>query len=150
MKKSLLFLFTVLLFIFACSGGLKKDSTDKWKSEIIQTEKDFSAMAQKEGIQKAFLAYAADDVVLSRNDSLIIGKEALKEFYEKRKPSPGKASLSWEPDFADVSSSGDIGYTYGRYVYTFTDSLGNSTSREGIFHTVWKRQPDGKWRFVWD
>ena len=24
------------------------------------------------------------------------------------------------------------------------------SSEEGVFHTVWKRQPDGSWKFVWD
>jgi hypothetical protein len=43
------------MFISACGGGLKKDSTGEWKSEIIQTEKDFSAMAQKEGIRRLSL-----------------------------------------------------------------------------------------------
>jgi ketosteroid isomerase-like protein len=21
---------------------------------------------------------------------------------------------------------------------------------QGVFHTVWKRQPDGTWKYVWD
>ena len=30
------------------------------------------------------------------------------------------------------------------------NALGNENSMEGIFHTVWKRQEDGSWKFVWD
>ncbi len=30
------------------------------------------------------------------------------------------------------------------------DSIGNDIDNKGVFHTVWKRQADGEWRFVWD
>jgi ketosteroid isomerase-like protein len=49
-----------------------------------------------------------------------------------------------------VSACGDLGYTWGSYTFTATDSLGATHRSEGIFHTVWKRQPDGSWKFVWD
>lgn len=107
-------------------------------------------MAQKEGIAKAFVAYAAEDAVLLRNNSLIIGIDSLRENFNRQKSQPGKVSLSWKPDFVDVASSGDLGYTYGKYVYTTTDSTGTKNAVEGVFHTVWKRQADGKWKYVWD
>jgi ketosteroid isomerase-like protein len=129
---------------------MKEDSMEKWKREIVDTEKEFAEMALEEGIPKAFLTYAAEDVVLMRNNSLIIGKESLQESYKNKESESGNVSLSWKPDFVDVASSGDLGYTYGKYVYTTTDSIGNAKVVEGIFHTVWKRQSDGKWRFVWD
>ena len=58
--------------------------------------------------------------------------------------------LTWKADFVDVSASGDLGYTYGEYTYTYKDEAGNTLSEKGIFHTVWKRQKNGDWRFVWD
>ena len=63
---------------------------------------------------------------------------------------PPKAKLEWIPDFVDVSASGDLGYTYGKYTITTIDSIGQTIKRGGIFQTIWKRQPDGRWRFVWD
>ncbi|MBL7111012.1 MAG: DUF4440 domain-containing protein [Bacteroidales bacterium] len=60
------------------------------------------------------------------------------------------ASLVWEPEFVDVEESGDLGYTYGSFVFTAKDSTGNDIESKGVFHTVWKRQADGEWRFVWD
>jgi len=58
--------------------------------------------------------------------------------------------LEWAPDFVDVSSSGDLAYTYGKFTFSFKDSLGNKVENKGIFHTVWKRQSNGEWKFVWD
>jgi ketosteroid isomerase-like protein len=30
------------------------------------------------------------------------------------------------------------------------DSVGNKKDFKGIFHTVWKKQKDGSWKYVWD
>ena len=150
MKTTAHSLLTILLLLnFSCQSTSKKGSVEKWKQEIFNTEKAFNDSVQSVGISKAFTDFAADSVTILRNDSLIVGKAALKEFYGDGKPSRN-ITLTWKPDFVDVSASGDLGYTYGRYLYTVTDSAGNKKEFRGIFHTVWKRQADGTWRFVWD
>jgi ketosteroid isomerase-like protein len=136
----------VTTFLISCQPE-RKPEIEKWKVEIADAEHAFSDMAMKEGISKAFLTFSAEDVAMLRNNKLVKGKAELKAFYEKGSP---KGTLTWSPDFVDVSISGDMGYTYGKYVYTSIDSLGNAQSSEGIFHTVWKRQADGSWKFVWD
>ena len=105
-------------------------------------------MAQTDGIQKAFLYYAADSAVILRSKLLFKGKKAIGQLYGSE-PAKG-VKLEWAADFTDVSASGDLGYTYGKYTYTSVDSLGHSEASTGIFHTVWKRQKNGQWRFVWD
>jgi ketosteroid isomerase-like protein len=145
MQRTLIPFILLIPLFHACTS--QEDQVEKWKQEIVETEKEFSAMAQKEGIPAAFMAYAAEDAVLMRNNTLVIGREALKESFQG---SPENVSLIWKPDFVDVAESGDLGYTYGKFVYTLTDSLGNENVAEGIFHTVWKRQADGSWKFVWD
>jgi ketosteroid isomerase-like protein len=150
MKKMFPLIVLVILPFISCKKDLKSDRIEKWKSEIVQTEKEFAEMAAKEGIQAAFVAYAAEDVAILRNDSLLAGKEALREYYKYKNSGPDQVNVTWKPDFVDVASSGDLAYTYGKYLYTITDTLGKSRSYGGFFHTVWKRQTDGKWRFVWD
>lgn len=150
MKTTSQILLLATVLFFACSSEKSEDSMEKWKSEIYKTEQEFAEMAAKEGIPKAFLAFAAQDVVVKRGKKLIIGIEALEESYEANNPGSGSVSLTWKPDFVDVSASGDLGYTYGKYIYMQTDSSGISQIDSGVFHTVWKRQLDGKWKFVWD
>ncbi|MDH5602686.1 MAG: nuclear transport factor 2 family protein [Cyclobacteriaceae bacterium] len=149
MKRVLLFVGVCILSI-SCDKGSSEERIKKWKNEILEAEKNFSDMAREKGISKAFLYYAAEDAVLNRNDSLIIGKESIRAIYTIDDVKSENTSLTWSPDFVDVASSGDMGYTYGKYQYTRKDSLGNPTAIEGVFHTVWKRQHDGKWKFVWD
>ena len=141
-------LFIALLFS-SCNSEKSTEKIKTWKHEIIETERSFSKMAGEEGISKAFLNYASDDAVLMRNNKLVIGKNAIKERFDKQKPNNG-AKLIWEPDFVDVSASGDLGYTYGSYTYSAVDSSGERSKSTGVFHTVWKRQHDGTWKFVWD
>ena len=43
-----------------------------------------------------------------------------------------------------------MAYTYGEYEFTSLDTLGKSKVSKGIFHTVWKRQGDGTWKYVYD
>ena len=116
-----------------------------WKQEILQTEKEFAQMVREKGMHEAFVTYAAEDAVLMRNNELVVGKERIDQMYHGQ----NATGLSWEPDFVDVAASGELGYTYGYYTYTFTDSIGTHDN-VGVFHTVWKKQANGEWRFVWD
>lgn len=134
-----------MILTAGCSSP-SDSNTQKYKAQIIQTELDFAKMADEAGVAAAFYEYAADSAVIGRGGKVIKGREAIREYYEKNLR-PG-TRLQWTPDFADVS--GDIGYTWGNYTHLVPDSAGNITESHGVFHTVWKRQPDRSWRFVWD
>src|SRR5688572_8982731 len=98
---------------------------------------------------KPFTFFADSNATIKRqNDTLIHGKEAIKNFYST--PFYQKATVKWSPDFVDASPGGDMGYTYGKYVWSSTDSAGKPITFNGVFHTVWKKQPDGSWKYVWD
>ena len=123
-------------------------SVDNYKNEIMATEKAFAAMAAKEGLKKAFLYFADDEAVLQRGNNLIKGKPAIAKYFDDN-PADFEMFV-WSPEFIDVSISGDIGYTYGPYKYEMLDKKGELKKGGGVFHTVWKRQKDGQWRYVWD
>lgn len=144
--KTKLLLMPVILLCFACNDISRKEET---KNEILQTEKAFEKMASDKGIAEAFYHFADENAVIKReNDTLIIGKENIKIYYENK--SIKNATLYWTPDFIDVSDCGDLGYTYGKYIAKLRDAEGNIVEDKGIFHTVWKRQSDDSWKYVWD
>ena len=107
-------------------------------------------MTDEKGIQKAFLKFAADDAVLLRNNTITKGKNALSTYFKNSPPPRKDEHLVWKPDFIDVSDSGDLAYTYGSFTYSYTDEKGEKVENKGVFHTVWKRQSDGSWKYVWD
>ena len=80
--------------------------------------------------------------------ALIHGKENIKNFYSADYYKT--ASVKWSPDFIDVAEKGDMAYTYGKYIWQSKDSSGKTNEFKGVFHTVWKKQKDGTWKFVWD
>ncbi|HOO98545.1 MAG TPA: DUF4440 domain-containing protein [Bacteroidales bacterium] len=134
-------LMVVFLILNSCSVKSTNDSR-----EILATEHEFAGMADEKGVAEAFYHFAADSAVILRGGKLIRGKEAIREYYSQHLK-PG-TKLLWAPDFIDVS--GELAYTWGKYTLRIPDSAGNVTGSQGYFHTVWKRQPDGSWRFVWD
>jgi len=144
--KNIFFFSAIGLVVFSCQTKTTDDLAEKWKQEIREAEQQFAQLVQAEGIHNGFVAFAAEDAVMMRNNKLVKGKEAIDDFYVNSH----SKTLNWEPDFIEVSSSGDLAYTYGTYQYTFKDSTGTEKVDTGIFHTVWKRQTDGNWKFVWD
>ncbi|MBN1632668.1 MAG: hypothetical protein JW917_00710 [Ignavibacteria bacterium] len=136
------------LINISCSEDRQEAVIEDAKQEILEAEKDFAELCRKDGIAKAFYSYADDSARILLKDKLITGKDNIRKHYLA--PGYDNATLVWSPDFVDASSSGDIGYTYGKYLFTTNDSAGNITEEEGIFHTVWKKQVNGQWKFVWD
>lgn len=136
----------VLALTLACSDH--PSNPDAARQEIIKAEKAFAEMAAEKGVPAAFLEYAAADAVLLRGKRLIKGKENIRQYFDGQ--TLQNVKLDWEPEFVDVAASGDMAYTFGPYTFSAADTSGNEISDTGYFHTVWKKQADGKWKFVWD
>jgi ketosteroid isomerase-like protein len=144
MNKTSIILICVLVLV-SCKHTV---NTDIAKNEILQTEKAFEKMASEKGLAEAFYYFADQNAAIRRgNDSLIVGKDNIKLYYNKN--ANPNAKLSWAPDFIGVSDCGTFGYTYGKYLYTIRDSTGKTSEYKGIFHTVWKKQ-NNNWKYVWD
>ena len=102
--------FLLMAIILAAISGCRERKADP--AVLINTDRDFSRMSMEKGLNAAFISYAADSVVKMRDgDFPIIGKQAMTEVYRSR-PDSGMV-LSWEPVKAEVSTSGDLGYTFG-------------------------------------
>lgn len=143
--KRILTLLTNVVFVTACQQSVDKE---KIKEEIFQTEKAFEKMAAEKSIAEAFYYFADESAVIKRqNDTLIVGKENIKIFYEKGNKN---ATVNWTPDFIDVADCGTLGYTYGKFAWRIKNEEGAVTEYKGVFHTVWKKQKDNTWKYVWD
>lgn len=147
MYKIISIIATLTFSIIACQSNNNINMTDL-QQEFYKTELDFAKMADEKGVETAFLYFAADSAVLLRENNLIKGKDEMKNYFSKSKYK--KVKLKWKPDFVDVANSGDLAYTYGKYTFSGINEDGDTINSEGIFHTVWKRQEEGNWKFVWD
>jgi len=129
--------------------GQHSTSLETWKQEVVATEKAFEKMTHDKGITEGFYYFADSAAVINRaNDSLIYGKENIRHFYAIKNYK--NATVDWTPDFIQVSDDGSMAYTYGKYIWKLKQTNGLIKEFKGIFHTVWKRQSDGSWKYVWD
>lgn len=151
MKKYIILVSGFIFLLVSCEEKEDNDEQEQStaKEQIGKAEKDFEKMAAEKGIAEAFWFYADSNAVIKRkNDSLIQGKDNIRNFYSDKFYTT--ATVKWAPDFISASEDGDMGYTYGKYDWQAKDSTGKVTEFKGIFHTVWKKQKDGSWKYVWD
>ncbi|MSU64636.1 MAG: DUF4440 domain-containing protein [Opitutus sp.] len=118
------------------------------KAELVRVEDAFCTMAREKGLLATFEHFAAPDVAFIDTDPRKYrGLEAVRE---RMGPDQPGVTLSWSALFTDVSDAGTLGYNYGRYESRRTGPDGKEIIRGGSFLTIWKRQPDGTWRYVMD
>ena len=117
------------------------------KAELIATERAFAKLVSEKGFKEGFLAYMAPDGFFS--GALTLSRE---EFEKKPSPPPPPGvTLDWEPLFADVADSGELGYTWGYFrIKAPPAEDGKPRGQQGVTVTIWKKQADGSWKFVYD
>lgn len=108
-------------------------------SHVVAAERAFAADGLTMGVDGSFLKWAAPDAIM-------IADGAPQRVRDSLDPDaafdPAAPSLVWWPNWAGVSKSGDLGFTTG--------GVEVGGVRAGHYFTVWKRQPDGAWRWVYD
>jgi ketosteroid isomerase-like protein len=119
------------------------DARDKVRS----ADSAFADLGYRMGTAFAFSNTAAPEAVMFGNPQLVIGPRAMDSFLSGR---GAESSLSWHPVFAAVAGSRDLGYTIGEYTSTGRGPTGAAVQRFGKYLTVWRRQPNGVWKFVVD
>ena len=112
--------------------------------EMVKTEQAFSKMAEEKNARDAFMAFIADDGLLFRPGA-VNGKKWMIE--HPVPPSDKKPLLAWQPKFAGMAASGDMGFTTGPWEAK-EDIKDEKPQAYGHFVTVWKKQADGSWKFV--
>jgi ketosteroid isomerase-like protein len=142
MKTSLV-LAALLAFL---PSGLRADTPlATYKAELLKADTQFCKQAAKVGILQAFLDVSTTETRILPEPGK--GLAAVRSGY---KDTPVTASLTWKPSEAEVSSSGDLGYTWGRYEYRDKAADGRSVVETGSYVTIWRRQADGSWKVVLD
>ena len=92
-----------------------------------------------------FLSYFAPDAsAYPQGMAVATGAAAIRDAFTKMSSMPG-FSLAWTPTKADVSATGDLGYTAGTYEMMMTGA-----SEKGKYVTVWKKLSGGEWKAMED
>lgn len=139
------FLSSLLISACASSPGVNPAGIEADKAALIKTDENFLKTAEARGLAEAFVAFAAPDAVMMPGGSNpVTGAAAIRAQF-----ADGTGHLTWKPFKAEVSKSGDLGYTLGTYELE-TRTEGQSVTRYGKYCSVWKKQTDGAWKWVVD
>jgi len=116
------------------------------RAAVRAADRLFADLAYRMGTGYAFAATVAPDGVMFGNPQLVIGPQAVQEYFA----AGAGSSLSWQPVYASVAASRDLGFTIGEYTSTGRGPTGAAVQRFGKYLTVWRLQGDGTWKFVVD
>jgi ketosteroid isomerase-like protein len=105
---------------------------------VIAAERAFAADAAEIGWAEAFRRWHAEGALVLAPDP-IAAAESLA-----RIDGPGETTLDWRPVWAGIARSGDFGFTTGPFHFRGREGIG------GHYFTVWRRRPDGVWRWIFD
>jgi len=131
-----------ILTSYSCRGP---DQVENPEQELLKVDRAFSDLSRSRGMNHAFAAYCHDQGVLLRPESYPVeGKEKIVALLQKNNDSAFQ--LTWEPVFASVAESGELGYTYGTYRQMIR---GTEEVHEGTYLSIWRKEKDG-WKFVLD
>ena len=102
----------------------------------LDAERAFVADSQTLGQWTAFRKYAAGDAVM-----FVPQQVNAQAFLKDRKDPP--TSVYWWPGKSFVSCDGSYAVNTGPWVRQYGKAV-------GYFTTVWKRQADGSWKWIYD
>ena len=144
-KRSILVVVLLAAAVASSVPAQNRRSVDSLMA-MVATERAFSRMSEEKGIRASFTEFIAEDGILFRPRA-VLGKKWMQD--NPLPPSTTRPLLVWQPIFAGISRDGDLGYTTGPWQFK-NDIKDAKFSAFGNFLTVWKKQPDGKWKFVVD
>ncbi|MEP7141993.1 MAG: hypothetical protein ABI707_03935 [Ferruginibacter sp.] len=114
-----------------------------YKTEMMEADRAFSKLSEEKGMKYALMQYIDGKGVLLRPNAVpIVGVEAIDYISQGNDTS---YTMTWEPNGGSIAKSGELGYTYGVYSYK---PKNKDSVIYGTYVSVWKRQTDGKWKFV--
>ena len=135
---------SLMLTSAACSDSHEADATSA-ESALMQADITLASAATNKEMDQFYASIFEDVVFLAPNAPIAEGPESFGMLFEL----PAVA-LYWKPVSANVSDSGDLGYTFGTYELSFDGPGGVRIVDNGKYMTVWKKGLDGSWKIAAD
>jgi len=106
----------------------------------------FNEAVNRQGPSQWSTFFSPDGSVIQAGVGLIQGQDSLQAAFDEAIYSGELAGLQWNPNQAEVSLSGDLGYTVGSFAMEGVDSTGVRSKVLGLYVSIWRRQEDGTWK----
>ncbi len=135
-----------LLMIGSCSPSFDPQAA---RDEIKEADRAFAETTAEKGVEGWVQTFAEDGAMFPAGQPVVRGKNAIRRLMAPAFED-NNFSLLWEPTEADVSISGELAYTTGRFERTVTGPNGAPTTTIGKYISIWKKQADGTWKVAAD
>ncbi len=135
----------VLVVMAACNGVGDREAVGR---QLMEADRAFAAETAANGLNGWLNWFDKQAAVFPRDRNVVNGLAAIRAFYEETGFDP--TGLKWEPERAVVSDDGTLGMTYGTWTMVDPSVNGESEIARGKYMTVWRLNPEGKWRVVAD
>lgn len=112
-------------------------------TSLLAADSLLAVAASKEGAAPAFQRRVASSVRLLRSGRFPLTADSANAFL---RATPG---YTWKTTSGVVSSSGDLGYTFGVYAI-MTEPGGRQATETGDYVRVWRRTAAGEWQVTLD
>jgi ketosteroid isomerase-like protein len=137
------------LILVSISCSQQEPDTKQEGERLMETSREWSKVAATNDIDKIVSYWTDDAVMLSAGEPVLKGKDQLRQMVESGASLPG-FQISWEPESAEISRSGDLGYLLENTTMVMPDSMGNTSSLNFKAVTVWRKEADGNWKCAVD
>lgn len=108
--------------------------------QLLELERQLSRTAQESGLGAALAS------VIDPSEGMVIRPgvtyTTADAIARGLAPPAGAGPMYWQPDRVEVSRSGDMGMTSGRYVQV----MSGSEAVQGRYVVVWRRDSAGEWK----
>lgn len=130
------------------AAGAPAPLSDADLAAIRANDSAFAAAATAGDVDGVVATYAADGSLLPPNAPAIKGADGIRQFWGGFMTA---FALKMEVAETEISGAGDLAYVVGRYSFTATPKAeGAGFTDQGKFVEVYKRQPDGGWKYAVD
>jgi ketosteroid isomerase-like protein len=133
----------------ASTSGDAARSRKEAAQELARIDEAWSASVMSRSPDRVGEFYAEDAVAYPPDEPVAVGKVAATKVWATYLADPSFA-ISWKTNRAEVSESGDLGYTSGTYQGSYRGTDGKTVHERGKYLCVWKKQADGTWKAVHD
>lgn len=128
----------------------ENDSTriESWKRELIEADQAFSAAIAGEGLGRWSSFFTEDGAVIREGVGEIRGADAVQASMDAG--AEAVMDFRWVPERAEVSASGDLGYTVGRARILLMGPDNVEMVTTSMYVSIWRRQETGEWKVEMD
>ena len=115
---------------------------------LLEADRAFARATAANGTESWVTTFTEDGMMFNGSQP-VVGHGAIRDFMGPAFDS-GNFSLTWDPVAGEISGSGDLGYTRGRWESRATSSDGSEIVRIGMYVTIWRLNAEGEWRVALD